>query len=380
VHDYACRGAAATAAMFLVIAATAETGMAQNRTISISEVARVGPPDREFARISDVAADGAGGVWVADGMAGELYLHRNGTTRRIAGPGQGPGELTPGVVELVLLPGDSVLVIEPHARRWSLFAPSGAFVETITLEGLNALARVWRLGADGMVLARVHEQTMLLPGAPSPSEGDPIVAFDRSGRRVATLARLPLSETFRMGAGGMPAITMLAAEPIWDADASGRLLLANTAAYAVDLRAPGVPPATLIRGDAQGAAVPRPVEAKARELLRETLAGRRMPPQLMDQFVASATVAPRLPVLGAVLAGPNKTVWMLDGARTGDELVDLEFPGGRSWRVYDHAGRPIGAAIAPTGFRAFGFNGRLLSGMILDEFGGTTALVLRVEP
>jgi hypothetical protein len=371
---------AATVATVIAFAATAaEMAAAQTATIRLTEVARVGPPVNEFARVSDVAADGAGGVWIADGMAGELYLHRNGATRRVAGPGQGPGELTAGAIELVVLPGDSVLVIEPHARRWSVFAPSGAFVETVVLEGLNALARVWRPGADGTVLARVHEQTMMMPGAPPPTGGDPIVAFDRNGRRVATLATLSISETFRAGQGGMPAITLLAAEPVWDADASGRLLLANTAAYAVDARAGTGPATPLIRRDTQGGTVPRSVEAKARELLRETLAGRRMPPQVMDQLVGSAAIASRMPVLGAVLTGPRGSVWVLDAARDADELVDLELPGGGSWRVYDPAGRPIGTATTPAGFRAVGFDGALLSGIMFDELGSTSALVLRVE-
>lgn len=359
-----------------VVAASGAT--AQTREVRLAEIERIGPPAVEFARISDVAADGSGGVWVADGMAGELYLRKGGDLRRIAGPGEGPGELRPGATELVVLPGDTVLAVEPHARRWSVFGPSGQFVETVVLDGLNALARGWRLGADGHVLARVHEQTALMPGAPPPTTGDPIVAFDRRGRRIRTLATLPISETFRMGPNGVPAITLLAAEPVWDADRSGRVITANTARYRVEVHGPDGT-RTLVEREVEGRVIDDDVEARARELLRETLAGRRMPPPVMDQLVSTAALSPRMPVLGAVMAGPDGTVWIQDPAASADELVDLELPGGRTWRIHDREGRLVGTATVPEGFRAMQVEGRTLAGIAFDALGQTAAVVLRVE-
>jgi hypothetical protein len=340
---------------------------------------RTGPPVAEFGVVSDAALDGAGRMWIADGMSGELHVAHEGRVRRVAARGPGPGELTPGAIEVVVLPGDTVLVIEPQTRRLHRFAPDGAFVSTTTITGEAGMTGGWRLLPDGRLAARLYPSTVTRSvGQPAATSGDPVRAFDRGGRAGDTLAMLPPTESIRASAGPMPIITLLAPQPLWDVDERGRVLVASTHAYAVHAHAPDGTSTTIVSQNVSGGGIGAEIEAAARALLRETLAQRRTPPAVADEMVRAASVAEGGPVIGGILAGPGGTVWVQQAASTGGELLDLQRPGGRSWRVHDAQGKPVGMAMMPAGVQPIEWRGALLIGIAQDDLGRTSAVVLRV--
>lgn len=235
------------AALLLPAAVHAQT------QLQVEELVHVGPPAAEFAALTDVALTSAGALWIDDGMAGEVHLWVNGLLRQVSGTGDGPGEVRTGALELVAVGGDTVMVVEPGRARISVFAPGGAFVRALALEQVQGLTSGWR-HVGGRLYARVNRQTMVQPGAGAPEGGDPVVVYDLGGRRVRDAAELPQSGGVRMGAGGRPTIELLASEPVWDVDESGRVLVARTDAYEVRSEAPEGGGGVVVRKEATAVA------------------------------------------------------------------------------------------------------------------------------
>lgn len=367
--------ALALAALALVLASAVS---AQVTPWTVTEERRAGPPQIEFGSISDVALDAAGRLWIMDGMSGELHVIEGGRRRLIASAGRGPGELQPGAVELVVLPGDTVLAVEPHTLRWHCFAPDGSYTRTVTITGEAGMTNGWRMLPDGRLAARLLPATVVLPDAPPSSGGDPVRAFDVDGAASEVLAELPPTESFRMGSGPMPIITLLAPQPLWAVDERGRVLVASTHAYAVRATDGLGSTSTVVERNAQGGRIGADLAAAARELLREQFAQRRTPPPVLDRLVADARIAEAAPVIGGLMAGPDGTIWIREAAQTGDDLVDIQQPGGRTWRVHDAEGRLVGTALMPAGFQPVEWRGDRLVGIGRDDLGQTYAVVLRV--
>lgn len=375
-HRFRPPSAAALAAGLTLAGAAA----AQVPEWRITPEMRVGSPDVEFGGITDVALDGAGRLWIVDGMVGELHVATPRGVRRVATQGRGPGELSAGALELVVLPGDTVLVIDPQSRRLDRFAPDGSYVRSASLSGEDGMTGGWRSLPGGGLAARVYPGTVVRPGAQQPpSQGDPVRAFDGTGVAGDVLAMLPPTESFRMGAGPLPVLTLLAPQPLWDVDAGGRIFVASTHRYEV----------TAHDGDARRTLVTRPMDVRgvrgdvaeaARVLLRETLSQRRTPAAVADRMVAAAEVAEEAPVIGGVMAGPDGTVWVQDAAHTGEQLLDLQRPGGPSWHIFDAQGRTAGTATLDVGVQPVEWRGSRLAAIARDSLGRTAAVVLRVDP
>ncbi|MEX2531834.1 MAG: MotA/TolQ/ExbB proton channel family protein [Gemmatimonadota bacterium] len=344
----------------------------------VFEERRVGPPSAEFASITDVALDDSGRLWIVDGMAGEVFLDEAGKLRRVARSGQGPGELTPGAVEIVRLPGDTMLVVEPQSWRLHRFAPDGAFVRSSRIAGETGMTGQWHYVSGGGLAARIYPASVGGPSV-SPAGGDPVRTFDLEGRAGDILAMLPPTESFRMGAGPLPILTLLAPQPVWSIDIEGQILIGSTHAYEVRAVAPDGTASTVVEEPLDAKPVGREMEGRARELLRESLMERRTPPPVVEQMVEAAGVSEHAPVLGGVLAGPDRTVWVQLAASTSEELVDLERPGSPSWRVYDESGGRIANVTLPKGVRVLGWSGERLVGITLGELGEPSAVVLRLE-
>jgi hypothetical protein len=276
-----------------------------------------------------------------------------------------------------VLAGDTVLVIEPPQLRLHRFGPDGAYVRTEALSGEQGMTGGWRALPDGRLAARLYPASIVMPGAPPPGAGDPVRAFDSNGRAGEELAMLPPTESFRMGDGPMPIITLLAPQPLWDTDERGRVLVASTHAYEVRAHAGGGAPQTVISREVDGGRVASDVESAARKLLRDALLARRTPAQIVDQMAAAAGVSERAPVIGGLLAGPDGTIWVREAATRAAELVDIEQPGGRTWRIHDAQGRAIATATLPAGFRPLEWRGNSLVGIARDALDQTSAVVLR---
>lgn len=106
--------------------------------IEDTAVVRIGRSEGEgadvFGRIAAVAATSTGEIVVADTRPLEVrQFDREGRLRFRAGRrGEGPGEFR-GIAGLLVLPGDSVLVLEEAPPRAVLFGPTGEHIRTTSL-------------------------------------------------------------------------------------------------------------------------------------------------------------------------------------------------------------------------------------------------------
>ena len=88
-----------------------------------------GPPGGYFGVIGALAADSRHNIHVLDGLAQEIHVFdsEGGFVRTLGGSGEGPGEFRMAR-GLAVAPGDTLWVVDPMTRRYSLFGPGGDFL------------------------------------------------------------------------------------------------------------------------------------------------------------------------------------------------------------------------------------------------------------
>jgi len=149
-------------------------------------------PNEQFASVWGVVRLADGRIVVHDNRASELRLFsaEGKFIRRVAGAGEGPGEIR-GAAFPHLLPGDTLSVTD-QLRRTAYFAPDGRFVRQVTHPqpslGQSRLGVFWQQ-RDGHVLG-LSQPMMGRPesmSAPPERRAFPVVRVDPTGAIVDTL-------------------------------------------------------------------------------------------------------------------------------------------------------------------------------------------------
>lgn len=93
--------------------------------------ARGGQGPEVFGRISALAVDSLGRVWVADAQAGEIRVfdRDGGHVRTVGGPGEGPGEFS-SPTGLEMDGRGRVVMVDPGNQRYSVLDTAARFVES----------------------------------------------------------------------------------------------------------------------------------------------------------------------------------------------------------------------------------------------------------
>ena len=118
----------------------------------VEEDLRIGTMDGSgpdlFGRITDLAVDRAGRVWVFEGQAQELRVFdaTGRHVRTIGRKGGGPGEFSQ-VMGMAWGPGGRLWVVDPQNNRVSIIDTSGAFVRSHTIAG-GFIIMPWPGGFD----------------------------------------------------------------------------------------------------------------------------------------------------------------------------------------------------------------------------------------
>ncbi len=92
-----------------------------------------GPPAGHFGTVGSVAADSRDNILVLDALAQEIHVFDSEGVhqRTFGGEGEGPGEFRMANA-LTLAAGDTLWVVDPMTRRYSVFGPDGGFVRGMT--------------------------------------------------------------------------------------------------------------------------------------------------------------------------------------------------------------------------------------------------------
>ena len=329
-------------------------------------------PGLEFGEIIDVDVDSQGRILVLDAMAKAYHVFGPDGAHlfTVGRPGGGPGEFA-DPFQLLVLPGDSVLVPDVGNARASVFTPDGSLARTFPVDFLDLAARRWAIAQDGSVIARR-----------SGSTSDVLVRLGPAGEVVDTIAHL--NSPFRPGeADGRP--FLLAPVPVWSALPAGGTAYGHSHSYRITVT------------DASGATrrvFTMPVSAPAfsesqrdvvRDGIRASARAQGVPELAVNHMLALIRLWDELPVIAELLPGPDGTHWVQRAAAPQamrfDKLNMYRTDGfrGDTWDVFDADGRYLGDVRLPSNVRLFRFRDGLLYAVRLDEHDVPSVVRFRLE-
>lgn len=170
----------------IVVTNGREGAWPDGRGWSVVEELRIGALDSDgperFARISSLAVDELGRVWVLESQAAELRVFdvSGMHVRTIGRPGEGPGELS-NPARIDFSPGGEVWVMDPGNGRLTIFDTVGALQRTVPFGG-GFVTFPWRGGFDrsGRYFSPVLDLGSEAPIGLGVFDGD-LVALDTIG-------------------------------------------------------------------------------------------------------------------------------------------------------------------------------------------------------
>jgi len=330
-------------------------------------------PGLEFGEIIDVDVDSRGRILVLDGMAKAYHVFGPDGAHlfTVGKPGGGPGELK-DPFQLLVLPGDSVLVPDLGNARASVFAPDGALARTFLVDFLDLAARRWGITHDGSVVARRAAST-----------GDVLVRLGPSGEVLDTVVRLD-SPLLRSGeADGRP--VLLGPIPVWTTLPAGGVAHGHSHGYRISISDPAGATRLVFTMPVSPVAFTDSHRDIVRDGLRAVVMEQGVPPELADQMLAGVSFWDELPVIADLLPGPDGTHWVQRAAAPEsmrfDRLNVYRTDGfrGDAWDVFDADGRYLGEVRFPSGVRLFRTRDGLLYGVRLEELDVPSIVRFRLE-
>lgn len=204
-------------------------------------------PDAEFAepfdQVSGVRELSNGRVVVADLFAKSVAMadFRSGALTKIGREGQGPGEYA-FPINVLALPGDTTLIVDPAQRRFVKVAPDGKAVGLVPFpDGAGGIGNMRGTDAQGRVYLqaspfgnRMMGEIREMPDSAS------ILRWNPANDRVDTIAKVKLPETARAVSGDANARSVVmrqqpfSARDEWAVTPDGRVGVARVADYHVE--------------------------------------------------------------------------------------------------------------------------------------------------
>jgi len=323
----------------------------------------------QFGQVGSIALNGRGNILVVDRQARDVreFTPRGEFVRSIGSPGQGPGEFAPGVTDLFVIGGDTLLIPDVRNRRVHRFTPDGRFLDAATLDigQYRILRSRWSAAsANGVMQVRPATQE----GEPPPQ--DELRVMNEDGTLGAVLLSLPPGGLFEPGG----VLRYFTPEPMWGVTDSLTIMYGVTGEYRVGLYDRAAQLKTLIVREY----VPRPitdrdVRAFFAYLDRAWLANGATPERLRENRLR-VSFAETFPAFSAVHQGHEGTIWVQRVQAPGDmtdeqiELYNfLEDFGAPDWDVFDKEGRFLGVVRMPPRFQPRLFVGDAIYGVQRDE-------------
>jgi hypothetical protein len=275
--------------------------------------------------------------------------------------GGGPGEFQ-RITKLILLPGDSVAVVDPAARRLSVLGPTGAFAREVVATadvGLNVVGRkqdgAWiastapRMVGDQIQSGLVRPDLVYVSVPPA------------GGVVLDTLGRFPGSERYIQihGSAGTIEAVNIGIPPFARATTviAEQDQLYVAAQDAAEIRVHGTDGA-LMRIVRTGVPL-RPVTPELiAELVDRQLAGLDAERRAAAHATQPAIAGEYVPPYGTIAVDRSGNLWVQD------------FPGledAQRWTVYDRAGSLRARIALPTRFTPYDIGDDWILGRELDE-------------
>ena len=340
-----------------------------------------GDPVRQFGRISGIAVDGAGRVYVLDRQAREIRVFDGdgGFVRTIGRPGGGPGELSSPSAVLIGA-GDTIFVPDTRNGRVQRFLPDGLDAGSFPIALAGGIPMEWRIRPDGMLLVEVRTlpATRATPG----NERILVLALAPDGEIRDTVIEMPVGEAMRIE-NGQPRMTVFAPEPMWAPLADGRLAVGRSSEYRLEVLTRDGRLERVVERQFERLPFSESDHRALERLLREQFED-QPPSQGTARMLESLRYADHHPVFAALYGGPEGTLWVQRARHvTSLEPADMEdfnvrAIGAPEYDVFDRAGRFLGSLATPERFRPMLTDGEHIYGALRGDLGVPYVVRLRV--
>lgn len=341
-----------------------------------------GEPAYQFGQIGGVDVDASGNVYITDAQAMEIRVFdaSGAYLRTIGAPGGGPGEFARGVSGLFVVD-DELVVPDLGNMRVSRFnLLNGDFIASEQID----LAKGVPLRMDMTSGGRLIGQYRAVNATDSTAQptGDPITTVPLGGVAPDTLTVLPIGQSFQV-TGGQARIRQFEPEPIWDADADGRLLTAMNHQWHFQVwNADG----TLAR------VINRPFDRKPfterdervyKDGVMDLLRRQGVPAEAAQNVLGQMQFADHWPTFATLALGPLGSVWV-QNVHSGNELAgeegtfDVQDLASTEWGVFDNEGRYLGSVIFPGKYQPILARDDRFYGIARDELDVQSLKVYRI--
>lgn len=326
---------------------------------------------RGAVRLSD------GTIVIANAGTNQLrfYDARGRFERAVGGEGGAPGEFR-GLLDLVSIPGDTLVAFDWRLQRVSLLAPDGTLAGTVRLTTPEGGGLYWPAGAlDG-----AHLLALFRPGVGTPGEGyrrdtARFVMLDSAGRRTADFGRFAGGERFlsltRQGGviTSMEVSTIPFSRGAYATTGDGRVWAGSSDRFEIREFAPnGKLLGILRRTDVTPVTVTDAM--KSRAVAARLAARKRAEPNLSTTDLASARkalaalpVPPTTPTFGPLHVDPDGNLWVSDFKPSWAEADPTR------WSVFEPDGRWLGTVATPAGLEVYEIGHDYVLGLRKDDLG-----------
>lgn len=343
-----CRGAAAPANGYDQLPTWSATELSL-------EIGGTGQPGHDLDRVRGVHRLGDGRIVVANGGSSELRFF-DGTGKFLSASGRqgnGPGEFA-SLSAIQRLAGDTIAALDIQLQRFTLFAPSGEFVRTVTVTARTERSYTGAIAvlADGRVLGEKHPMEDYRE-TDGPVRRTPFAygIIAPGSTHFDTIAVVPGPEMYpgigSEGGQSFPSLfsVQFGRESVVATDGSVIYVGTNEPEGVAVYRADGTRTGTI-----RMVTPPEPVtEEQRNQHVKETLARfeqARVSEQVKAEWRKNAEklrFAGVFPDYERLLVGTDGTLWQEQPRRHEDE--------GRRFVVYDASGAAVGRVNCPDRFR-----------------------------
>jgi hypothetical protein len=348
----------------------------------ILTIGEVGRDDYEFGRIADAVMDGQRRILVLDPQAQQLQVYDStgSFAVHVGGPGEGPGELSRWITDVMTGPGDTIFIPDYAQARINVYAPSGAYARTIPVPARPS-GQSWTLIDGGFLYRGI---TISRDAAGRFQTWDALLRFSEGAAALDTIMRFDY-ETTELGTRENLRIPLLVNHPSWTRLTDGRIAWSALDRDRVLIHGSD---GTLERMVAHPTWQRRPPSATDGEVM-VSLLGQKL--QLLGGDPATAqspnVIHPELlPGITSVRAGLDGALWVQRMGPVPDiEPMSVnanehsEGLGGSVWDAIATHGSYLGPVTVPPRFRITQITDDAVVGVTRDELDVERVMVLRMR-
>jgi len=332
-----------------------------------------GDLDYVFGQVGTIALNSLGEIFVSDRQAQEVRVFSPSGMylRTIGRPGSGPGEMSLAVSDVLISPGDTLLVPDTRNRRISRYAPDGTSIGSTTLDLASERPLRYYLSSVGGMAVQLR---------PTADTLDAIRVVEPSGTFGDTLLLVPSGGLFQGGE-----IHYFTPEPMWAITDSLTVIYGVNAEYRIGFYGRD----GALRHVVSRSFEPLPItDGDTRAIfgfLDRAWLDAGVPPSRLPENRSRVHFAEFFPAFSSFHIGVDGSLWVQPvqspGDLSEDDMARYNFAedfGASGWEVFDAEGRFLGIVEMPPRFQPRTFRDDMIYGVWRDDLDVQYVLRLRV--